>query len=128
MDLTKNNIIMNILNIFKGVLIAIALTLIFLLIYAIVLTYTNVSEDTIAPVIIVITALSIIIGSSIANMKISKNGILNGSAIGIIYLIIIYLISSLIKNQFELTGASFIMIVTSIICGILGGIIGVNKK
>lgn len=124
----KNNSVMNILNILKGVLIAISLTLVFLLIFAIVLTYTNVREDTIAPVIIVITGLSIIIGSSIANMKISKNGILNGAIIGIIYLLIIYLISSLVNNQFELTGASIIMVLASIICGILGGIIGVNKK
>lgn len=124
----KNNSIINILNILKGVVIAISLTLVFLLIFAIILTYTNVKEDTISPVIIVITALSIIIGSSIANMKISKNGIFNGAIIAIIYMLIIYLISSLVSNQFEITGASLIMILTSVICGILGGIIGVNKK
>jgi putative membrane protein (TIGR04086 family) len=124
----KNNSIINILNILKGVVIAISLTLVFLLIFAIILTYTNVKEDTISPVIIVITALSIIIGSSVANMKISKNGIFNGAIIAIIYMLIIYLISSLVSNQFEITGASLIMILTSVICGILGGIIGVNKK
>ncbi|MCI8587410.1 MAG: TIGR04086 family membrane protein [Clostridia bacterium] len=124
----KNNSIINILNILKGVVIAILLTLVFLLIFAIILTYTNVKEDTISPVIIVITALSIIIGSSVANMKISKNGIFNGAIIAIIYMLIIYLISSLVSNQFEITGASLIMILTSVICGILGGIIGVNKK
>ena len=120
----KNNSIINILNILKAIL----LTLVFLLIFAIILTYTNVKEDTISPVIIVITALSIIIGSSVANMKISKNGIFNGAIIAIIYMLIIYLISSLVSNQFEITGASLIMILTSVICGILGGIIGVNKK
>lgn len=125
MEKIKNSSIVNIL---KGVLVSIILTLIFLLIFSIVLTYTNVKEDTTSPVIIVITALSIIIGSSVANMKISKNGILNGAIIGIIYLAIIYLISSTINNRFELTGASIIMIVVSIVCGILGGIIGVNKK
>lgn len=125
MEKIKNS---SIINILKGVCISIGLTLVLLLIFAIILTYTNVKEDTITPVIIVVTALSIIIGSSIANMKISKNGILNGAIIGIIYLLIIYLISSFMNNKFELTGISFVMIVASIICGILGGIIGVNKK
>ena len=125
MEKIKNS---SIINILKGVLISIILTMVLLLIFSIILTYTNVKETTISPVIIVITALSIIIGSSIANMKISKNGILNGAIIGLIYLAIIYLTSSIINNRFELTGASIIMIVVTIICGILGGIIGVNKK
>ncbi|MCI8655049.1 MAG: TIGR04086 family membrane protein [Clostridia bacterium] len=125
MEKIKNS---GIINILKGVCISISLTLVFLLIFAIILTYTDVKEETIAPVIIVVTALSILIGSSIANMKMNKNGILNGATVGIIYLLIIYLISSFVNNRFEITGASFIMILASIICGILGGIIGVNKK
>ena len=60
----------NIKNIFKGVGIALLTTIILLLIYSLVLTYTNVSENTITPVIIVITATCILLGSSIGNMKI----------------------------------------------------------
>lgn len=125
MEMGKNN---NIINILKGVLISIILTIIFLLIFSIVLTYTDVKESTMSPVIVVITALSLIIGSSVANMKISKNGILNGAIIGLIYFVIIYIISSVVNREFSLTGASFIMIGAGILCGILGGIIGVNKK
>ena len=51
-------------NIAKGVGIALLASLILLLVFAIVLTYTNVSENIINPVIIVITAISILIGSS----------------------------------------------------------------
>ncbi len=52
-------------NIAKGVGIALLASLILLLIFATMLTYTNVSENTITPVIIVITAISILIGSSV---------------------------------------------------------------
>lgn len=47
-------------NIFKGVGISLALTMILLLIFSAILTYTNVSENTITPVIIVVTAISIL--------------------------------------------------------------------
>ena len=53
----------NFLNIIKGVIISIIFTLIFLFVFSLILTYTNISESFIAPVIIVITAISIFIGS-----------------------------------------------------------------
>ena len=123
--MTKNN---NFINILKGVFISLMLTLILLLIFAIVLTYSTVREDTMGPVIIIVTALSLILGSSIANMKINKNGIFNGLLIGTIYLMIIYIASSIINNQFMITGTSLIMIICGAIAGMIGGIIGVNKK
>ena len=121
-------IINNIKNIFKGVGIALLTTIILLLIYSLVLTYTNVSENTITPVIIVITATCILLGSSIGNMKIRKNGLLNGGAIGGIYILIWYLISSIWNWKFALNIQSLIMILAGIIFGVIGGIIGVNRK
>ena len=64
------------MNIIKGVIISLITTMIFLFIFSIVLTYTNVSESFTTPVIIVITAISILIGSSIGNFKASRNGLL----------------------------------------------------
>ena len=115
-------------NIFKGVIISFISTAILLLIFSIILTYTNVSENTMNPVIIIITAISILIGSSIGNLKIKKNGILNGAIIGGVYMITIYLISSILKQDYGLNFYSFLFITIGLIFGIIGGIIGVNKK
>lgn len=115
-------------NIAKGVGIALLTTLVLLMIFATILTYTEVSETIINPVIIVVTAISILIGSSIGNIKIKKNGLLNGALIGGIYIITIYLISSILNWKFTLEIQSIIMIIIGMIFGILGGIIGVNKK
>ena len=115
-------------NMLKGVFISLICTIILLFIFSIILTYTNVSENTITPVIIVVTAISILLGSSIANMNIKKNGLINGGAIGGIYILILYLISSILNWKFGLNVQSIIMIVVGIIFGIIGGIIGVNKK
>ena len=115
-------------NIIKGVIISIIFTLIFLFIFSIILTYTSISESFISPVIIVITAISIFIGSSIGNIKMQKNGMLNGALIGGIYLLSIYLMSGIINQNFSLNTASIIIIISGMICGMFGGIIGVNKK
>ena len=118
----------NIINIGKGVLISLLFTIIFLIIFSTLLTYTNISEKLITPVIIVITAISIFIGSTIGNLKMNKNGLINGGAIGGIYLISIYVISSIMSQNFTLNTQSIIMIIIGIICGMFGGIIGVNSR
>ena len=115
-------------EIIKGVIISIIFTLIFLFVFSIILTYTNISESFIAPVIVVVTAISIFIGSSIGNIKMKKNGLINGALIGGIYLTSIYLLSGIINQEFSLSLASLIIIISGMICGICGGIIGVNKK
>ncbi len=114
-------------NVTKGVIISIMCTLVFLFVFSIILTYTNISESFIAPVIIVITAISIFIGSSIGNIKLKKNGMLNGSLIGGIYLLSIYLLSGIIGQNFSLSTQSIIIIIAGMVCGMFGGIIGVNK-
>ena len=114
-------------NIFKGTGIAFIITLVSLVIFSAILTFSNISEIIINPVIITLTAISILIGSSIGNNKIKKNGLLNGALIGVIYMIIIYLISSLLNWRFSLNLQSLAMIVIGMIFGMLGGIIGVNR-
>ena len=53
----------------KGLLISFLITVGSLLIFSILLTYTNIGENTITPVIIIVTSISILIGSSIENKK-----------------------------------------------------------
>ncbi|MBP3800982.1 MAG: TIGR04086 family membrane protein [Clostridia bacterium] len=107
-------------SIFKGVLISFVSTVIFLIIFSIILTYTNIQENVINPVIIVLTAISIFIGSSIGNMKIKKNGLINGGLIGGIYMIMIYLVSSILNWEFGLDLQAIIFILVGVIFGVLG--------
>jgi putative membrane protein (TIGR04086 family) len=116
------------INIIKGVGISLIATIILLIIFSTILTYTKISESTVNPVIMIITALSILLGSSIGNKKIKKNGLINGGIIGGIYILTIYLISSILNWNFSLNFQSILMIVIGIVFGILGGIIGVNKR
>ena len=113
-------------NVIKGAIISIVTTLLLFLVFALLLTYTNISETTIFPVIVVITGISILLGSSLGNIKIRKNGLLNGGLIGLIYMLVLYFISSCFLGDFSLNSNSFILIIAAILAGMLGGIIGVN--
>lgn len=118
----------NIKKIIKGSIISIIVTIVSLVIFAILLTYTGIAERTIPTVTIIITALSILIGSSLSMSKLKKNGIINGSLVGLIYIMVIYILSSIIEGNFALNIYSMIMILGSVLAGALGGIIGVNKR
>ena len=118
----------NSIYIAKGTGIALIISVACLIIFSLILTYTNISETMIEPVTIAITSISILLGSFLGNMKIRKNGLLNGGLIGIAYLLILYLVSSLLNWNFGLNIQSIIMIAIGIVFGILGGVLGVNKK
>ena len=114
-------------KILKGLFISFCITLIGILIFSIVLTYSNISETTVPIVIIAISFVSILIGSTILTRKISKNGMVNGGIIGGIYIIMIYSISSIISGNFALNMYSIIMIILGILAGLIGGILGINS-
>lgn len=114
--------------ILKSIVISILLTLALLIIFAFLLTYTNISENTMPTTIILVTSISVLIGSQIATGKIKKNGIVNGIFVGALYIFMLYILSSIVTKNFSLSKYSIIMIATSIAIGGVGGIIGVNKK
>jgi len=114
--------------IIKSILFSVLLTLILLFIYAVILTYTNIPESTIPIGISIISSISILSCSIICMLKIKNNGIINGGAIGLAYMLILYLLSSSVQTGFSLNIYSIVTIISGIFCGMLGGIIGVNIK
>ena len=122
----KIKINQNIFRIVKGSGFAIIISLVLLLIYASLLTTTNISETTMTPVVITISGISILIGSSISSFKIKKQGMLNGALVGIIYMMFIYLLSSILLTGFTIDMKSIMMIGIGLVAGMIGGIVGVN--
>ena len=116
----------NIFRVVKGSIIAIIMSFILLLIYASLLTYTNISEETMTPVVIIVSGISILIGSTISSIKIKKQGMINGALVGLIYMLFIYILSSVLLTGFAINIKTIIMMFVGTIAGMIGGIIGVN--
>ena len=118
----------NIKKILIGSGVSIVITIIGLIIFASLLTYTSIAESTIPTVTIIITIISILVGSSMCMSTVKKNGIVNGVLIGLIYIGFIYILSSIIEGNFALDLKSIVMIIGALLAGAVGGIIGVNRK
>lgn len=110
-EISQNNWV----RIIKGSVLAMILSIIMLVVLALLLAYTGVPESIISQAIIVISAISILVGSFISSMKIKKQGIINGAIVGAIYMIALYLLSSLVQNDFGVNNYAIAMMVASIL-------------
>lgn len=115
-----------VLCIVKGCAFSMILSVILLTIYALLLVNTTISENTMMPVVLTITGISTLMGGTVSSRKIKKNGLIYGGIVGIVYILTLYLASSVSMVGFSLSINSFVMLIVGAITGSIGGIIGVN--
>ncbi len=94
----------------KSFLIEIIISILGMFILALILSKTNVSDNIMGNTIIGISCFSIILGGLICSRKLEMKGIVSGGIEGIIYMIILYLISSIVSGNFSLGIQGIIMI------------------
>lgn len=116
------------INVFKGVIASYIFTFVSFLVFAILLSTTNISDSYISGVISVISVISILIGSAFCTKKANSQGLIWGSIVGIIYSTILYLISSLLFTGFAIPLSTFYLFLLAVLFGGIGGIIGINLK
>jgi putative membrane protein (TIGR04086 family) len=127
-ELNENVGVNKFLLMLKGICISMGITIIMLFILSIILSFSDVKESVIMPTVIFISSFSILIGGFLIAKKIDEKGIIYGSALGLLYMLILYLISSIMNFNFSLTINAIVMIAVGVIGGAIGGILGVNLK
>ncbi len=118
----------NVKPIIKGVLVALAISLVAILLFAFLLRWTNISDSLIAPVNQVIKGVSIFLGVFFGLKKVKQNGIINGLIIGFLYTIVAFLVFSLLDGAFCFDKSLLNDILFGTIIGAICGIICVNLK
>lgn len=114
-------------GIIRGSLIAVSVSLVLILIFALAIKFLNINESWILPINQIIKIVSIFIGTLFAFGNRNK-GFLKGLVIGIIYTILAYTIFSILAGQFSFTLNSFTDMLFGGIIGGISGIIIVNIK
>ncbi len=112
----------------KGAVVALAVTTIVFFVFALLLSYTPLGEDSIRYIVYITEAVGAFLAGITPARKLRRKGILTGSLCGIMYIAIIWVISSLIADGFYFNLHVAIMLITSLLAGALGGIVGVNAK
>jgi len=110
-------------SILRGAFIAVSMSLVLILIFALLIKFFNISENLILPINQVIKILSIFVGTFFAFNSFNRNkGFLKGMLIGIIYTILAYLVFSILAKEFAFTLTS---ITDMLFGGLIGGICGI---
>ena len=118
----------SIITILKNIIISYILSILLLIIFSFIITYSNISYSAVSPISVSITIISIITASFFSGRKSSEKGWLTGCVTGFMYMLILYAIGSVILKNPGIQTNGILMVITGIISGALGSIIGINNK
>lgn len=117
------------INTLKGVAIAYAITIIVFIAYAILLTYTQLTEKQIPIVVTITTIISVIVAGYDSAKSANSKGWLWGMTAGLIYAVILIIIGVITtKGNIKIEFSTVAMMIMAIAGGGLGGMIGINRK
>lgn len=117
-----------IIALFKGILISYILTMIVFIIFALLITYTDLNEKHIGTVIRVTTALVCILSGLITAGSANKGGLIWGIISGMCYVAIMCGVGFALIPDYGLTSKLIVSLMLAIAGGGLGGVIGINLK
>lgn len=117
-----------VLAITRGSITSYIITTIVFIIYALLLTYTEMTEKNIQTVVIITTVVSVLIGGIMCAKNTKSKGLIYGMICGVIYSIIMVMVSFCILPEIVFSPKIIMIIILSICSGGVGGIIGINIK
>ena len=109
-----------------NILIAFFIMLIFLCLTSVIFAYTNIEDRHLKTFVFGVVLLSNLLGSTLFLRKVKEKGLIYGGIFGIVFCLMLYLVTSLIFNNFSITNTLGIYLAICILSGIIGGVIGVN--
>lgn len=115
-------------SVIKGTLLALCSSLIFILVFALCLKFTGISESLITPINQVIKGVSIFLGVFFALKKQKQHGLVCGLLIGFFFTIFAFLSFSALSGAFEFSKTLLTDMFFGAIIGGICGIIAVNLK
>ena len=112
----------------KGILIASVLTFVIFALFSVILSYTPLSEGAIPYIVFITQGIGAFIAGFIPAKRAGVKGLVTGSLSALLYMLILWLISSLLADGFYVNSHVLTMLLVSLVLGALGGITGVNFK
>lgn len=118
----------NLIRVIKGLILSFLITLPCFLAFALFLTYTDFPEKYTFIAVLITTVISVLTASAYSTKNVKSKGWMNGCFVGILYVAILYLASSIVFMNFAIDMQVFLTAVIGAIVGCLGGIFGINLR
>lgn len=112
----------------SALLMAFCITIPAMLLLAAVLTFTDFPEKFTTAAVVLATLSGLFAAGFRAGTGNEKNGMVRGALTGLAYMVILYLISSILFKDFMISLRAAIMIITGLLAGAVGGLMGGNRK
>lgn len=110
----------------KGVLLAYAITAVIFIVYALLLTYTQLSEKNNNAVVLITPVIALIAGGIKSAVSAKQRGLLWGVLTGVLYVAVMSVMGLLLLPDYSVGSKTLVCFLLGIGSGGLGGIIGVN--
>ncbi|MDD3840890.1 MAG: TIGR04086 family membrane protein [Clostridia bacterium] len=120
--------IKGVINILRGALFGIILTIIMFLLLAFIINISQMNETVISPAVQIIKVVSLALTGIYAARISGSKGWLTGALAGILYIIISLIICHLLKYIDLFSRPLYIELIFGAVIGAIGGIIGVNIR
>lgn len=111
--------------ILSGLVLMLAIVVIGSLVVALLLQFTGLSERSMPVITYAVNALSLVVGGFVAGRKARERGWLYGGVTGVLYTLVLLLISFLAFDA-AVTSKTFVSMISSFAIAAIGGMLGVN--
>jgi len=118
----------HIISVVKNVLISYVLTLLCLLVFAFIITFTNFPDSFVPAIVLILTIFSVMLSGILVARRSSSRGWLSGAVSGIVYMITLYILGAIVFNDVSFGINVLAMLALGLFAGTFGGIIGINMK
>ena len=116
----------NFKKIFKGTIISVAASILFVCILTIFVFFMNISDRTVSLLVFALTCLSVFLGALIVGKGIPGGGLVHGLLLSVVYVLILLALSLAITGEISFDASGLFRLLGIILSGVLGGILGIN--
>ncbi len=117
---------LKLISLLKGLLASYIITIPAFMVFALILSNLDFPQKLLTPAVVVITVVSVLTAGSVSTKGVRSRGWLNGSIVGFIYMLILYLFSSILCKNFTIDRYVITMTVIGVLAGAIGGIMSIN--
>ncbi|MBE7019991.1 MAG: TIGR04086 family membrane protein [Ruminococcaceae bacterium] len=108
--------------------VALILTFILFILCSLLTALSIIGDGAIRTVVIIITCISAFIGGYLTARNVYEYGLFNGLATGLIYFLMLYVLSVIMTFTFAANGELFKGLLFILIASGIGGVAGINSK